>query len=62
MEQSDVAEVLLTVTEAAIEYFVPPKEKCIEEGVAESPVCQSKVDRIREIVNVIKSEGEKARK
>ncbi|PFX34893.1 hypothetical protein AWC38_SpisGene133 [Stylophora pistillata] len=38
LEQSDIAEVLLTVTEAAIEYFVPPKEKCIEEGAAESPV------------------------
>ena len=27
LEQSDLAEVLLTVTEAAVEYFKPPEEK-----------------------------------
>lgn len=62
LEQSDLAEVLLTVTEAAIEYFLPPQEKCMKEGAAEAPLSQSKVDRIQGIVNVIKGEGEKARK
>lgn len=59
LEQSDLAEVLLTVTEAAIEYLLPPQEKCMKEGAAEAPLYQSKVDRIQGIVSVIKGEGEK---
>ena len=62
LEQSDLAEVLLTVTEAAVDYFNSPQEKPKEEGTADPPVAQSKVDRIRGISNIIMGRGEKVRK
>ena len=48
LEQSDLAEVLLTVTEAAVDYFKPIHEK--EDKVQTTnttAVVQTKIDRIR---------------
>ena len=61
IEQSDVVEVLVTVTEAAVDYFNPPQQK-LEELDKEGPlVVQTKVDRIRGIVNSFWVGGGKVR-
>ena len=60
-EQSDLVEVLLTVTEAAVDYFNPPQQKPNEVDPKGPPVNQTKVDRIRGIIYSFVSGGEKVR-
>lgn len=60
LEQSDLVEVLLTVTEAAVDYFKAPHEKVT--GSTDPPVVQKKVDRIRGVSNTIMNGGEKVQK
>ena len=57
LEQSDLAEVLLTVTEAAVDFFKPTQEKVTKEGSADPPVVKTKVDRIRGVSNTIMDGG-----
>ena len=57
LEQSDLAEVLLTVTEAAVEYFKPPEEKLNKTDNDDPPVVQTKVDRIRGVGHTITEGG-----
>lgn len=48
LEQSDLAEVLLTVTEAAVDYLKPIQEKQDKvQIISTTPVVQTKIDRIR---------------
>ena len=47
IEQSDVLEVFLTVTEAAVDYFNPPQQKLEELDREGPPVVLTKFDRIR---------------
>ena len=54
-------EVLLTVTEAAVDYFNPPQQKLKEKKTDGPPVIQTKVDRIREIIRNFMDGGEKVR-
>lgn len=61
LEQSDLVEALLTVTEAAVDYFDPPQQKLKEVEMGGPRVSQTKVDRIRRIVNSIVGGGEKVR-
>ena len=61
IEQSDVVEVLLTVTEAAVDYFNPPQQKLEELDREGPPVVQTKVDRIRGIFNSFWVGGGKVR-
>lgn len=61
LEQSDLVEVLLTVTEAAADYFNPPQEKPSETATTEPPVIQTKVDRIRGVSTILIGGGEKVR-
>ena len=61
LEQSDVLEVFLTVTEAAVDYFNPPQQKLEEVNREGPPVVQTKVDRIRGIVNSVRVGAGKVR-
>ena len=61
IEQSDVLEVFLTVTEAAVDYFNPPQQKLEEADREGPPVVQTKVDRIRGIVNSVRVGAGKVR-
>ena len=61
LEQSDVAEVLITVTEAAVDYFKPPEENAKTQEKAGLPVVQTKVDRIRAVSYTIGDEGTKVK-
>jgi len=57
LEQSDLVEVLLTVTEAVVDYFKAPHEKVT--GSTDPPVVQTKVDRIRGVSDTIMDGGAK---
>ena len=59
LEQSDLVEVLLTVTEAAVDYFNPPEEKPKDIEADNSLVIKTKVDRIWGIVKSFIGGGEK---
>lgn len=59
LEQSDVVEVLLTVTEAVVDYFNPPEGKPKDIEADGSLVIQTKVDRILGIVKSFIGGGEK---
>ena len=61
LEQSDLAEVLITVTEAAVDYFKPPEENPKNQEKAGLPVVQTKVDRIRAVSYTIGDEGTKVK-
>lgn len=62
LEQSDLVEVILTVTEGAVDYFKPPQEKVCNEQSADLPVEQTKVDRIRGVSNTIMDGGAEVQK
>ena len=65
LEQSDLVEVILTVTEGAVDYFKPPQEKvCCEccEQSTDPPVERTKVDRIRGVSNTIMDGGAEVQK
>ena len=62
LEQSDLVEALLTVTEAAVDFFKRPQQKPTDVESNGPPVVQTKVDRIRGIFYSFVSGGEKVRR
>ena len=62
LEQSDFVDIMLTVTEAAVDYFKPTQEKVDNEQSTDPPVAQTKLDRIRGVSSTIIDGGAEVQK